>query len=195
VFPIVLLDASVSFLYNGSVKTKIRVGFGIDAHKLVKNRKLILGSIEVPYSKGLLGHSDADVLSHSIADSLLGAAGLNDIGYYYPDTDMKLKGISSLKILEKILLMISKNGYSIVNIDLVIVCQEPKLNPYFPKMKEKLSKTLKIKKSQIALKAKTTEGMGFTGRGEGIASYSIALLEKGSFDKTKNQKTKTQNTY
>lgn len=156
----------------------LRIGFGFDAHKLVKNRKLILGGVAIPYSKGLLGHSDADVLSHSIADALLGAAGFNDIGYYFPDTDKKLKGISSLKILSKILLMISKADYKIVNIDSVIVCREPKLNPYFPMMKEKLSKTLKINKSQITLKAKTTEGLGFTGRKEGIIAYSIALLEE-----------------
>jgi 2-C-methyl-D-erythritol 2,4-cyclodiphosphate synthase len=162
------------------VKSNIRVGFGFDVHKLVKNRKLILGGAEVKYPKGLLGHSDADVLCHSIADALLGAAGLNDIGFYFPDTDKKLKGISSLKILSKILQMISKQGYEIVNIDSVVVCQEPKLNPYFPKMKEKLSKTLKIDIFQIGLKAKTTENLGFTGRGEGIACYAVAMLEKRS---------------
>jgi len=168
------------------MRNNLRIGFGFDAHRLVKNRKLILGGVEVPYLKGLLGHSDADVLAHSIADALLGAAGLNDIGCYFPDTDSKLKGISSLKILSKILIMISKKGFKIVNIDSVIVGQEPKLNPHFPFIKDNLAKTLKIEKSQIALKAKTTEGMEFTGRGEGIASYSIALLEKGSFAKTKN---------
>jgi 2-C-methyl-D-erythritol 2,4-cyclodiphosphate synthase len=160
------------------MKSNLRIGFGFDAHRLVKNRKLLLGGVEVPYSKGLSGHSDADVLSHSIADALLGAAGLNDIGYYFPDTNSKLKGISSLRILSKILQMISKKGFDIVNIDSVVVCQEPKLNLYFPSMKEKLAKVLKIDKSFISLKAKTTEGMGFTGRGEGITSYSIALLQK-----------------
>jgi len=160
------------------VKSNLRIGFGFDAHRLVKNRKLILGGVEVPYSKGLLGHSDADVLSHSIGDALLGAAGFNDIGCYFPDTDKKLKGISSLKILSKILQMVSKNGYKIVNIDSVVVCEEPKLNPYFPKMKEKLAKALKINKSIISLKAKTTEGMGLTGKKQGIASYSMVLLQK-----------------
>ncbi len=160
------------------MKSSLRIGFGFDAHRLTKNRKLILGGVEVPYSKGLSGHSDADVLSHSIADALLGAAGLNDIGYYFPDTNSKLKGISSLKILSKILQVISKKGLDIVNIDSVVVCQEPKLNPYFQRMKEKLAKVLKIDKSLISLKAKTTEGMGFMGRGEGIASYSIALLQR-----------------
>lgn len=177
------------------MKTKLRVGFGFDAHRLVKNRKLILGGVEVKYSKGLLGHSDADVLCHSIADAILGGAGLNDIGYYFPDTDKKLKGISSLKILSKVLQMISKNSYKIVNIDSVIVCQEPKLNPYFNKMKENLAKTLKIKKLQIGLKAKTTENLGFTGRKEGIASYTIVLLEKVQLDKIKNKKPKIKNTY
>lgn len=160
------------------MKSNLRIGFGFDVHKLVKNRKLILGGVEIKYPKGLLGHSDADVLAHSIADALLGAAGLNDIGYYFPDTNKKLKGISSLLILSKILQLVIKEGYKIVNIDSVVVCQEPKLNPYFPMMKEKLSKTLKIRKSQIGLKAKTTEKMGFTGRKEGIATYTITLLEK-----------------
>ena len=160
------------------MKTNLRIGFGFDAHRLVKNRKLILGGVEVPYSKGLLGHSDADVLCHSIADALLGAAGLNDIGCYFPDTDSKLKGISSLKILSKIMQMISKKGFDIVNIDSVVVCQEPKLNPYFNKMKEKLAKALKLNKSFISLKAKTTEGMGLTGKKQGIASYSMVLLQK-----------------
>jgi 2-C-methyl-D-erythritol 2,4-cyclodiphosphate synthase len=160
------------------MKSNLRIGFGFDAHRLAKNRKLILGGVEVPYLKGLLGHSDADVLIHSIADALLGAAGLNDIGFYFPDTDKKLKGISSLNILSKILQMISKNGCKIVNIDSVVVCQEPKLNPYFPKMKEKISKVLKINKSFMGLKAKTTEGMGFTGKKQGIVSYSVVLLQK-----------------
>jgi 2-C-methyl-D-erythritol 2,4-cyclodiphosphate synthase len=160
------------------VKSNLRIGFGFDAHRLVKNRKLILGGVDVPYLKGLLGHSDADVLSHAIADALLGAAGLNDIGCYFPDTDSKLKGISSLRILSKIVQMISKKGFDIVNIDSVVVCQEPKLNPYFNKMKEKLAKALKINKSIISLKAKTTEGMGFTGKKQGIASYSMVLLQK-----------------
>ena len=167
-------------LYNAFVKSKLRIGFGFDTHKLIKNRKLILGGVEVKYSKGLLGHSDADVLCHSIADALLGAAGLNDIGYYFPDTDPKLKGISSLKILSKILQMISNNGYKIINIDSVIVCQEPELNPYFNKMKENLAKILKIEKSAIGLKAKTTENLGFTGRQEGIACYAVAMLERRS---------------
>jgi 2-C-methyl-D-erythritol 2,4-cyclodiphosphate synthase len=160
------------------VKSNLRIGFGFDAHRLVKNRKLVLGGVEVPYSQGLLGHSDADVLIHSIADAILGASELNDIGCYFPDTDSKLQGISSLKILSKIMQMISKKGFDIVNIDSVVVCQEPKLNPYFNKMKENLAKILKIEKTAIGLKAKTTEGMGFTGRGEGVASYSIVLLQK-----------------
>ena len=147
-------------------------------HRLVKGRDLILGGVKIPFEKGLLGFSDADVLAHSIADALLGAAGLNDIGCYFPDTDSKLKGISSLKILSKILLMISKKGFWIVNIDSVIVGQEPQLNLYFPKMKEKLVKVLKIDKSQIGLKAKTTEGMGFIGRREGIVCYAVAMLGK-----------------
>jgi 2-C-methyl-D-erythritol 2,4-cyclodiphosphate synthase len=160
------------------MKTKLRIGIGFDAHRLVKSRKLILGGVEIPYPKGLFGHSDADVLCHSIADALLGAAGLNDIGYYFPDTDPKLKGISSLKILAKVLELISDNGFRIVNIDSVLICQEPKLSPYYNKMKEKLAKTLKINKSLIGLKAKTTEGMGIEGRKQGISCYSVVLLKK-----------------
>jgi 2-C-methyl-D-erythritol 2,4-cyclodiphosphate synthase len=160
------------------VKANFRIGFGFDVHKLVKNRKLILGGMQIKYPKGLVGHSDADVLCHSIVDALLGAAGLNDIGYYFPDTDMKLKGISSVKILSKVITMISRNKYNIINVDSVIVCQEPKLNPYFPGIKKILAKTLEINQSQIGLKAKTTEGMGFEGRKEAISCYSIALLQK-----------------
>lgn len=162
------------------MKLNYRVGFGFDVHKLVKNRKMILGGVEIKYLKGLLGHSDADVLCHSITDALLGAAGLDDIGSYFPDTDKKLKGISSLEILSKVIKMITERGYRIVNIDSAVVCQEPKLNPYFPKMKQILVKILKIKESQIGLKAKTTEKLGFTGRKEGIACYTIALLERKS---------------
>ncbi|MEO0076223.1 MAG: 2-C-methyl-D-erythritol 2,4-cyclodiphosphate synthase [candidate division WOR-3 bacterium] len=160
----------------------LRIGIGIDAHNLVKNRKLILGGIEIKYSLGLLGHSDADVICHAIADALLGAAGLNDIGYYFPDTDEKLKGISSLKILSKVLTMIKKDGYQIINIDSVIICQEPKLNPYFPKMKANLASVLKVNQSQIGLKAKTTEGIKFPKFDPSIACISVALLAK----KTKN---------
>lgn len=172
------LDLIIYLSYNVKVKNSYRIGFGFDVHRLVNNRKFILGGIKIKYNKGLLGHSDADVLSHAIVDALLGAAGLSDIGYYFPDTDMKIKGISSLKILSKVLSMVTKQKYQIVNIDSVIVCQEPKLNPYFPKMKQLLAKTLKISKFQLGLKAKTTEGMGFEGRKEGISCYSIALLQK-----------------
>lgn len=160
----------------------LRIGIGVDAHNLVKNRKLILGGIEIKYPKGLLGHSDADVICHAIADALLGAAGLNDIGYYLPDTDKKLKDISSLKILSKVLTMITKEGYKIINVDSVIICHKPKLNPYFSKMKAKLASVLKINQSQIGLKAKTTEGIKFPKFNQSIACISVAMLTK----KTKN---------
>ncbi|MCX8014691.1 MAG: 2-C-methyl-D-erythritol 2,4-cyclodiphosphate synthase [candidate division WOR-3 bacterium] len=160
------------------MKTNLRIGIGFDAHNLVKNRKLILGGIEIKYSKGLLGHSDADVICHAIADALLGAAGLNDIGYYFPDTDEKLKNISSLKILSRVLLMIAKQDYKIINIDTVIICQAPKLNPYFPKMKAKLASVLKIDRSQIGLKAKTTEGINLLKANQSIGCIAVAMLAK-----------------
>ncbi|MEO0091438.1 MAG: 2-C-methyl-D-erythritol 2,4-cyclodiphosphate synthase [candidate division WOR-3 bacterium] len=157
---------------------KYRVGLGFDSHPLRKNRKLILGGVKISSSLGLYGHSDADVLCHSIGDALLGAIGLNDIGCYFPNTEPKLKGISSLKILAEIMKMIRKNGYKIINLDSVIICQKPKLNPYFDKIKSNLAKILKIEKSAIGLKAKTTEGLGFARERQGIISCSIVLLQK-----------------
>lgn len=160
--------------------SKYRVGIGFDSHPLRKNRKLILGGVEIPYPKGLYGHSDADVLCHSIGDAILGAIGLNDIGCYFPNTDPKLKGISSLKILAEIMQKVTKYGYKIINVDSVIICQEPKLNPYFDKMKKNLAKILNVKVSAIGLKAKTTEGLEFATKHQVIISYSMALLQKKS---------------
>ncbi|MCX7785824.1 MAG: 2-C-methyl-D-erythritol 2,4-cyclodiphosphate synthase [candidate division WOR-3 bacterium] len=158
--------------------SKYRIGFGFDSHPLRKNRKLIIGGVEIPFSYGLFGHSDADVLCHSIGDALLGAVGLNDIGCYFPDTDPKLRGISSLKILAQIMKLIEKNRYRIINVDSVVICQKPKLNPYFEQMKMKLAEVLKVDKSAIGIKAKTTEGLGFTNKQQGIIAYSLALLRK-----------------
>lgn len=154
----------------------MRIGIGYDVHKLVENRKLILGGVEIPYSKGLLGHSDADVLVHAIMDSILGAAGLGDIGKFFPDNDEKYKGISSLKLLEEVSTIIKSKGYAVGNIDSVIIAQKPKLAPYIEEMRINLSNILNISPSNINIKATTEEGLGFTGTGEGISSQSVCLL-------------------
>ncbi|WP_252223147.1 MULTISPECIES: 2-C-methyl-D-erythritol 2,4-cyclodiphosphate synthase [unclassified Clostridium] len=156
----------------------MRVGLGYDVHKLVENRKLILGGVEIPYEKGLLGHSDADVLLHAIMDSLLGACALGDIGRHFPDTDNKFKGISSIKLLEEVNKLIIKNRYIINNIDSVIIAQKPKLAPYIDTMRENISNALNINIDQINIKATTEEGLGFTGGMLGISSQSICSVIK-----------------
>ena len=155
----------------------MRIGFGYDVHKFAKSRKFILGGVEIKHTKGLQGHSDADVLLHAICDSLLGAAGLNDIGHYFPNTDVKWKNISSLILLEECCKMLKKKKLKIGIIDCTILLEEPKIKPYIDKMKENICKVLKIKKEQIAIKSTTSEGMGFIGKKEGCAAYSICLLE------------------
>lgn len=155
----------------------MRVGLGYDVHKLVENRKLILGGVEVPYEKGLLGHSDADVLLHAIMDSLLGAAALGDIGRHFPDTDDKYKGASSMELLKHVKTLIDKELYVIVNIDATIVAQKPKLATYIPSMIENIASVLELDKNQVNIKATTEEGLGFTGNGEGISSQAICSLE------------------
>jgi 2-C-methyl-D-erythritol 2,4-cyclodiphosphate synthase len=155
-----------------------RVGNGYDVHKLVEGRKLIMGGVEIAYEKGLLGHSDADVLVHSIMDALLGACGESDIGSHFPDNDMSYKGISSLVLLKKVKDILCGKGYSIVNIDSIIVAEKPKLSPYIDEMKEKISDILQIDKDCVGIKATTTEGLGFAGRGEGIAAYAVANIYK-----------------
>ena len=154
----------------------MRVGIGYDVHKLVENRALILGGVEIPWEKGLLGHSDADVLLHAIMDALLGAAALGDIGKHFPDTDPKYKGISSIKLLEHVGALREENGYAVENIDAVVIAQRPKLLPYIPQMAENIAKTLHIEKEQINVKATTEERLGFTGREEGIAAQAICSL-------------------
>ena len=156
----------------------MRVGLGYDVHKLVENRKLILGGVEIPYEKGLWGHSDADVLLQAIMDSLLGACALGDIGRHFPDTDNKFKGISSIKLLEEVNKLIIKNRYIINNIDSVIIAQKPKLAPYIDTMRENISNALNIKIDQINIKATTEEGLGFTGGMLGISSQSICSVIK-----------------
>lgn len=155
----------------------MRVGMGYDVHRLVENRSLILGGVSIPYEKGLLGHSDADVLIHAIMDSLLGAAALGDIGKHFPDTDSKYKGVSSMKLLSYVVNRIKKQGYQIQNIDGIIVAQQPKCAPYIEKIRKNLANTMEMKRSQINIKATTTEGLGFIGEQEGIASYAVALLD------------------
>lgn len=159
-----------------------RVGIGYDVHKLVDGRKLFLGGIEIPSDKGLEGHSDADVLLHSICDALLGAASLGDIGKHFPNTDVRFKNISSLVLLEKVNELISNNGYSIGNIDSTVLAEKPKLLPYIEQMRNKIAETLKLNLEQVSIKATTNEKIGFVGREEGIAAISIALLYKQNPD-------------
>ncbi|MGL4654757.1 MAG: 2-C-methyl-D-erythritol 2,4-cyclodiphosphate synthase [Sarcina sp.] len=154
----------------------MRIGMGYDVHKLVENRDLILGGVKIPFEKGLLGHSDADVLLHAISDSLLGAAALGDIGKHFPDTDDKFKGADSLMLLKEVGKLIKEKGYEIGNIDATIIAQKPKMLPHIPTMRENIARVLEIEVDQINVKATTEEGLGFTGSMEGISSQSIALL-------------------
>ncbi|MDD5936176.1 MAG: 2-C-methyl-D-erythritol 2,4-cyclodiphosphate synthase [Clostridiales bacterium] len=154
----------------------MRVGMGYDVHKLVEDRKLILGGVEIPYEKGLLGHSDADVLIHAIMDAMLGAAALGDIGRHFPDTDSKYKGISSIELLKHVKDLIDKENYIIGNIDATVIAQRPKLASFIPAMVTNIAKALQVEENQINIKATTEEGLGFTGTGEGISSQAICLL-------------------
>ncbi len=154
-----------------------RVGIGYDVHAFVKDRKLVLGGVHLPFSKGLAGHSDADVLIHALCDALLGAAAMGDLGSHFPDTDDKYKDISSLKLLQDVNNMLISAFYEIGNIDAVIIAQQPKLAPFIPEMRKRMAETLKIAISQVSLKTTTTEHLGFTGREEGIAATVIVLLE------------------
>lgn len=154
----------------------MRVGMGYDVHRLVEQRKLILGGVEIPYEKGLLGHSDADVLLHAVMDALLGAAAMGDIGRHFPDNDERYHGISSLKLLGYVGEMLADKGYAIGNIDATVIAQKPKLSGYRDRMRQNIADTLKIDISQVSVKATTEEGLGFTGSGEGISSQAIVLL-------------------
>ena len=154
----------------------MRVGMGYDVHRLVEGRDLILGGVTIPYEKGLLGHSDSDVLLHAIMDALLGAAALGDIGKHFPDTDDKYKGISSIKLLEHVGELLEEHNYQIVNLDATIIAQRPKMAPYIPQMVKNVAETLHIDESQVNIKATTEEGLGFTGTGEGISSQAICSL-------------------
>lgn len=156
----------------------MRIGFGYDIHKFVENRKLILGAVEVPYMKGLAGHSDADVLLHAICDALLGAAGEGDIGKHFPDTSPEFKNISSLKLLRRVFLLLSDKGFVVNNIDSTIVAQEPRLADYIPEMVKNIAEILEVSKGAINIKATTSEGLGFTGRVEGISAYAVATISE-----------------
>lgn len=155
----------------------MRIGMGYDVHRLVENRKLIIGGVEIPYEKGLLGHSDADVLIHAVMDALLGAAGLDDIGRHFPDTDERYRGISSIKLLEHVAELLEDHGYTIGNIDATVIAQKPKMRPYIDIMKHNMATALNISMDHINVKATTEEGLGFTGEGLGIAAQAICLLE------------------
>lgn len=156
----------------------MRIGNGYDVHKLTEGRKLILGGVEIPYEKGLLGHSDADVLVHAIMDAILGALAKGDIGKLFPDTSAEFKDISSIFLLKKVNEVLKKENYAIINIDSIIAAQAPKLAPYINIMRENIAKALETDVENISVKATTTEKLGFEGRGEGISSYAVCLIEK-----------------
>lgn len=156
----------------------MRIGHGYDVHRLVSDRKLILGGVEIEYSKGLSGHSDADVLVHAIMDSLLGASSAGDIGKLFPDTDGEYKDISSILLLKKVCGLLKNMGYAVVNIDATVIAQSPKLSPYISDMRKTVADAMKIDIDCVSIKATTEEGLGFTGIGEGIAAHSVCLIEK-----------------
>lgn len=154
----------------------MRVGIGYDVHRLTENRKLILGGVEIPYERGLLGHSDADVIVHAIMDALLGAAALGDIGRHFPDTDPEYEGISSIALLERVARLLDESGYAVGNIDSIIIAQQPKMMPHIEAMRRNVAKALGIGTGQVSIKATTQEKLGFTGRGEGIAAQAVCLI-------------------
>ena len=156
----------------------LRIGNGYDVHNLVEGRKLILGGVEIPHLKGVLGHSDGDVLVHAVMDALLGALALGDIGQHFPDTSNEYKDIDSMILLERVFSLIKEKGYRIINLDCIIVAQQPKLKPYLDEMRDKISKVLETEISNISIKATTEEKLGFTGNEEGIKSYCVVLLQK-----------------
>ena len=164
----------------------MRIGQGYDVHRLTEGRKLILGGVEIPYEKGLDGHSDADVLTHAVMDALLGAAALGDIGQHFPDTDVRYRGADSLKLLAAVGALLRARGYGVGNIDATIVAQRPKLAPYLPEMAANLARVLAIDAGQVSVKATTEEKLGFTGSGEGIAAHAVALLVRRGFDTDEN---------
>ncbi len=155
----------------------MRIGHGYDVHRLAEGRKLILGGVDIPWEKGLLGHSDADVLTHAVMDALLGAAGLGDIGQHFSDTDPAYAGADSLKLLEHVVALLRERGFAVGNVDATILAQRPKLAPHIPRMRDNLARVMGIDPGRVNVKATTEEGLGFTGSGEGIAAHGVALIE------------------
>ena len=155
----------------------LRVGFGFDVHRLVEGQPFFLGGVNIPHSKGAVGHSDADVLIHTICDAILGAADLRDIGFHFPDTDQKYKGIDSKILLKDVMALLRENGFELSNVDATIALQVPKVNPYVPNMKSVLAQIMGIKPGQISIKATTTEKLSFVGREEGVSAYAVALIQ------------------
>ena len=158
--------------------TGMRIGHGYDVHRLVEGRKLILGGVEIPWDKGLLGHSDADVLTHALMDALLGAAALGDIGKLFPDSDERYKGADSVELLHTVRQVLKDAGYCVVNVDCTVIAQRPKLAPHIPLMREKLAAAMEVELDRVSIKATTEEGLGFSGEGLGIAAHAVALIEK-----------------
>lgn len=156
----------------------MRIGHGYDVHKLVEDRKLILGGVEIPYEKGLLGHSDADVLTHALMDALLGAAALGDIGKLFPDNDPAYSGADSIELLKKVCALLREKGYTICNADCTVIAQKPKLSPYIVRMRERLARAMGADLEDVSVKATTEEKMGFTGEGRGISAHAVVLIEK-----------------
>ena len=156
----------------------IRIGHGYDVHRLVEGRKLILGGVAIPFARGLDGHSDADVLLHALCDALLGSLSLGDIGMHFPDTDPRYKDSDSLELLKRVVSMVKEKGFSIGNIDATIIAEQPKISGYIAQMKDTIAHTTGIDRGQISIKATTTEGLGFVGRGEGIAAHAVVLVER-----------------
>ena len=157
---------------------KIRVGHGYDVHRFADDRKLILGGVDIPYEKGLLGHSDADVLVHAIMDSMLGAAALGDIGIHFPDTDPKYSGADSIELLKEVVRLLKEKGFAVSNIDATVIAQKPKLKPYIEKMRERIANAMDTDIENVSIKATTEEKLGFTGRLEGISAHCVSLIEK-----------------
>ncbi len=155
----------------------MRIGHGYDVHRLTENRRLILGGVQIPWEKGLLGHSDADVLTHALMDALLGAAGLGDIGRHFPDTDDRYLGADSLELLRQVMALLRDSGYRVGNVDVTVIAQRPKLAPYIPEMRRLLAEAMEVDQGQVNVKATTEEKLGFTGEGLGIAAHAVALIE------------------
>lgn len=174
-----MLDCAPGFKWSSlhlSMTSSIRIGIGYDIHRLVAGRKLVLGGVEIPFEKGLLGHSDSDALTHAICDALLGAAALGDIGTHFPDTDPRWAGVSSLELLARVVEMLADRGYRVANVDATVMAERPKLKPYVQAIRERLASALRVDVDLMSVKAKTSEGLDSVGRGEAIAAQAIALL-------------------